>query len=54
MRSGGVDLLLAQLRQIAEVLPEVEGRFFVDDDECGPSQRWEVGTGIVSVHQGEV
>ena len=49
MRSGGVDLVLDQLRRIAESIPEVEGVFFVDDDEGGPSRRWEVANGNVAV-----
>ncbi|MFH9474189.1 hypothetical protein ACH4L7_10075 [Streptomyces anulatus] len=49
MRSEGVDLLLDQLKRIAESVPEAEGTFFVDDDEGGVSQRWEVSDGQVLV-----
>jgi len=48
MKSGGADLLLDQLKRIAEVIP-AEGVFFVDDDEGGPSQRWDVANGRVSI-----
>ncbi|MFE4607857.1 hypothetical protein ACFRK5_05800 [Streptomyces niveus] len=49
MKSGGVDLLLDQLGRIAELIPESEGTFFVDDDEGGPSRRWDVSNGRVSI-----
>ncbi|MFJ3692137.1 hypothetical protein ACIPWB_31005 [[Kitasatospora] papulosa] len=49
MRNGGVDLILAQLEQIAQLIPESEGVFFVDDDEGAPSQRWDVANGRVYI-----
>ncbi|MEU3002619.1 hypothetical protein [Streptomyces sp. NPDC006995] len=49
MKSGGVDLIFDQLREIATLIPEIEGAFFVDDDEGGPSRRWSVANGYVSV-----
>jgi acyl carrier protein phosphodiesterase len=50
MKSGGVELVLDQLERIAELIPELEGAFFVDDDEGGHSGRWEVANGRVSIH----
>ncbi|MFI1941248.1 hypothetical protein ACH44C_29425 [Streptomyces purpureus] len=50
MKSGGVDLLMDQLERIAELIPESEGTFFVDDDEGSPSRRWHVSNGGVSIH----
>lgn len=49
MKSGGVDLIFDQLERIAKLIPELEGAFFVDDDEGGPSRRWDVANGRVSI-----
>ncbi|MEW2073097.1 hypothetical protein ACFZAG_18380 [Streptomyces sp. NPDC012403] len=49
MKKGGVDLVLEQLERLAELIPGLEGVFFVDDDEGGPSRRWDVTSGRVSV-----
>ncbi|MCM1968013.1 hypothetical protein [Streptomyces sp. G1] len=50
VKSGGVDLILDQLMRLAELIPELEGVFFVDDDEGGPSRQWDVSNGRVSIH----
>lgn len=47
MRSGGVDLVLDLLERLAESVPDLEGTFFVDDDEGGPTRRWDVADGRV-------
>ena len=38
IRSDGVELVLLCLREIAAAVPEVEGRFFVDDDAWGHTE----------------
>ncbi|MER6200999.1 hypothetical protein ABT234_26980 [Streptomyces sp. NPDC001586] len=50
VKSEGVDLILDQLVRLAEI-PELEGVFFVDDDEGGPSFQWDVSNGRVSTRQ---
>ncbi|MFC8510002.1 hypothetical protein ACFU3J_08200 [Streptomyces sp. NPDC057411] len=42
MKAGGVDLVYDQLENIARLIPEVSGVFFVDDEENGPTLRWDV------------
>ncbi len=49
MRMGGVDLLLDQLSCIARSSTEIEGVFFVDDDEGGESCQWNILDGRVEV-----
>lgn len=49
MKRDGVDLVLEQSERPAELIPGLEGVFFVDDDEGGPSRRWDVTGGRVSV-----
>lgn len=49
MKRGGVDLVLEQLERLAKLIPDLEGVFFVDDDEGGPGRRWDVTGGRVTV-----
>ncbi|MFJ7155515.1 hypothetical protein ACIQUQ_11305 [Streptomyces sp. NPDC101118] len=51
MRLGGVDLVFSQLKRIAEAVPDLEGLFFVDDEEGGPTAQWKVADGSVSVRR---
>ncbi|MEU3564977.1 hypothetical protein [Kitasatospora sp. NPDC006786] len=49
MRAGGVNLLLDQLSCIARSSAEIEGVFFVDDDEGCESREWNISDGCVEV-----
>ncbi len=49
MRSGGLNLILSQLRSIALTLPEVTGLFFIDDDEESESFSWKIVGGVVTL-----
>ncbi|MET9108560.1 hypothetical protein [Streptomyces zhihengii] len=49
MRPEGSAMVLDVVSTIAERLPEVEGRFFVDDEEGSVSARWCIADGVVTV-----
>lgn len=47
IKAGLVDMILEQVRTIAAELPEVEGIFFVDEDESDRTRTWTVRNGVV-------
>ncbi|MFF1919146.1 hypothetical protein ACFVW8_01020 [Streptomyces sp. NPDC058221] len=46
---GGLGLIRDQLENIARIVADVEGVFFVDDDEGEQSEGWRVAGGQVTV-----
>ncbi|MFI6897664.1 hypothetical protein ACIBM4_26480 [Streptomyces sp. NPDC050256] len=53
VKRGGVDLVRDQLENIAGLVTDVEGAFFVDDDEGGQSECWKVTGGRLKVFERE-